>query len=97
MAPDRVTAMVTGPAASGTVIGTTMTTASAAITAMTTTMMRTATTTMMAMMAMTTDDDGDEGDEGELPDTGAPGNLPLLALGGFLVLAGLTVVRRARE
>ena len=42
-------------------------------------------------------DDGDEGDEGELPDTGAPGNLPLLALGGFLVLAGLTVVRRARE
>ena len=69
-----------------------MATASAATTAtMTTTMTRTATTTMTTTMAMTTER------KRKLPDTGAPGNLPLLALGGFLVLAGLTVTRRARE
>ena len=35
-------------------------------------------------------------DDGDLPDTGSPVNLPLLALSGLLVIAGVAVVRRTR-
>ena len=50
------------------------------------------------------DDDDDkrchrdkDDDDGDLPDTGSPVNLPLLALSGLLVIAGVAVVRRTRE
>jgi len=43
------------------------------------------------------DDHGDkDDDDGDLPDTGSPVNLPLLALSGLLVIAGVAVVRRTR-
>jgi LPXTG-motif cell wall-anchored protein len=42
------------------------------------------------------DEDEDEGEGGDLPDTGSPINLPLLALSGLLVIAGVAVVRRTR-
>lgn len=42
------------------------------------------------------DEDEDEDKDGDLPDTGSPVNLPLLALSGLLVIAGLTVLRRTR-
>ena len=41
--------------------------------------------------------DKDDDDDGDLPDTGSPVNLPLLALSGLLVIAGVAVVRRTRE
>jgi hypothetical protein len=41
-------------------------------------------------------DEDDDGEGGDLPDTGSPVNLSVLALSGLLVIAGLTVVRRTR-